>query len=91
MSQKEVFVKEMSKEVLSMVKDAVGKVFDVVQLAQPAIDHGRTELAAAIFRESDAYVMYQHKGNEQELAGKQQDAKQPEMPQQQQEHGGREM
>jgi hypothetical protein len=49
--------------ILSAAKDIGGQAWDA---AKPMFDHGRTELAAALFR-GDAHVMYmKSSGNEQE-------------------------
>jgi hypothetical protein len=79
----------------SKLKEIGGKLWDALT---PMVEHGAHEMATALLRGSDGYVMYQHKGKEgqshegQGLHGILHGEVAKEEPQQQeQSRGGREM
>ena len=51
---------ESIKEAASVLKDIGGQIWDG---AKPMFDHGRTELASAIFSSHDAHVVYMRPEN----------------------------
>jgi hypothetical protein len=71
---------EAIKGGLVAVVEGIGKAYDLAQ-SSPTINdmanHGRTELAAALFNGSNAYVMYQRGSHDQPSP----DVREPEMVQ----------
>jgi hypothetical protein len=51
-----------TREILESLKEAGGQAWDA---SKPMFDHGRTELAAAVFS-GHGHVMYMHSDNEVE-------------------------
>jgi hypothetical protein len=59
---------EAIKGGLGAVVEGVGKAYDLAQSSPVVNDmanHGRTEIAAALFHDANAYVMYQRGSHDQ--------------------------
>ncbi|WP_029630439.1 hypothetical protein [Zavarzinella formosa] len=77
---------EPGPSLASLLKEAGGAIWDA---AKPMAEHGAHESAALLFR-GDAFVMYQHSGQEQDNQGHGLHGEGMKQPEQEIERGGRE-